>query len=472
MQLRSTSLLGVLLLLGAAAPALAVPSFARQTGMTCAACHTVIPELTPFGREFKLNGYVFDNMKQIKGVNMQRRETLALNAIAPLSVMLQVSYTHTAKAVPAPQLPDGSNASELAKDGEVLFPQQASLFYAGKIADNLGAFVQLTYDGSADHFGFDNTDVRYARYLSVAESSEAGDGQGAPLPWKHDLLFGLTLNNGPTIQDPWNSTPAWGFPYSSSSVAPGPNASAQIDGKIQQNVAGLGAYVWFDHAWYAELSAYTAAKVGGNHPLDSTQAQVASGLAPYWRLGYEFRRGSSSLFLGTYGLHVNLLPGNGHPLNGPRDSYTDVAADVQYQYIGDDHLVTVLGTYIHEKQTLDGSFALGNTANASNTLRTLRGAVEYSYRRLIGGSAGFFSTTGTTDSLLYPNDGTIAGSLNGSADSRGYVLELNYLPFLNTKLQLQYVGYTRFNGAGTDYAGIGRNASDNNTMYLLVWLNF
>src|SRR6185312_3067941 len=170
MQLRSTSLLGVLLLLGAAAPALAVPSFARQTGMTCAACHTVIPELTPFGREFKLNGYVFDNMKQIKGVNMQRRETLALNAIAPLSVMLQVSYTHTAKAVAAPQLPDGSNASELAKDGEVLFPQQASLFYAGKIADNLGAFVQLTYDGSADHFGFDNTDVRYARYLSVAES--------------------------------------------------------------------------------------------------------------------------------------------------------------------------------------------------------------------------------------------------------------------------------------------------------------
>jgi hypothetical protein len=24
-----------------------VPSFARQTGMTCAACHTVFPELTP-----------------------------------------------------------------------------------------------------------------------------------------------------------------------------------------------------------------------------------------------------------------------------------------------------------------------------------------------------------------------------------------------------------------------------------------
>ena len=51
------------LLCALAAPSRAVPSFARQTGMACAACHTVFPELTPFGREFKLNGYVLDNIK-------------------------------------------------------------------------------------------------------------------------------------------------------------------------------------------------------------------------------------------------------------------------------------------------------------------------------------------------------------------------------------------------------------------------
>jgi hypothetical protein len=37
-------------------PAHAVPSFARQTGLACEACHTVFPELTPFGRQFKANG--------------------------------------------------------------------------------------------------------------------------------------------------------------------------------------------------------------------------------------------------------------------------------------------------------------------------------------------------------------------------------------------------------------------------------
>jgi hypothetical protein len=36
----------------------AIPSFARQTGMKCNECHTVFPELTPFGRLFKLGGYV------------------------------------------------------------------------------------------------------------------------------------------------------------------------------------------------------------------------------------------------------------------------------------------------------------------------------------------------------------------------------------------------------------------------------
>lgn len=454
---------------------LAVPSFARQTGMACSACHTMIPELTPFGREFKLNGYVLDNLRQIRGETLQRRQTLALNQLAPISLMAQISYTRTAQP-----LPDSSVSGALAKDGELLFPQQVSLFYAGKIANNLGAFVQLTYDGVADHFGLDNTDIRYARYIGLAEQESAADSsRPRGFLQRHDVLIGLTLNNNPTVQDPWNSTPAWGYPYASSSVAPGPNASARLDtgaGGIGQNAAGLGAYLWLDHALYAELSGYTAAKTGGAHPLDSTQSAVLSGVAPYWRIGYEYRWGVDSLFLGTYGTQVGIYPGTvggtAHPLNAPVDRYTDVAGDIEFQHITDDNQLTLLGTYIHEKQHLDASLAYGLSANPTNDLHTIKATAEYSYRRLIGGSAGVFSTSGSADPLLYANDGTVNGSLAGTPDSRGYILELDYLPFLNTKLQLQYVGYTKFNGAGTDYAGIGRNASDNNTLYLLLWVNF
>src|ERR1700681_1566971 len=87
--------IGACSLLGFAVPASAVPSFARQTGMACAACHTVFPELTPFGREIKLNGYVINKIKQITGISAENRQPLALSSIPPLSVMLQISYTHT-----------------------------------------------------------------------------------------------------------------------------------------------------------------------------------------------------------------------------------------------------------------------------------------------------------------------------------------------------------------------------------------
>jgi hypothetical protein len=63
-------------LVGAAPAALAVPSFARQTGMACEACHTVFPELTHFGRVFKANGYILSNVKQVQDVSGKKEELL------------------------------------------------------------------------------------------------------------------------------------------------------------------------------------------------------------------------------------------------------------------------------------------------------------------------------------------------------------------------------------------------------------
>ena len=43
----------------------AVPSYSRQTGMPCSTCHYAPPELTPFGRNFKLEGYTFTTKAQM-----------------------------------------------------------------------------------------------------------------------------------------------------------------------------------------------------------------------------------------------------------------------------------------------------------------------------------------------------------------------------------------------------------------------
>ncbi len=134
-------------------------------------------------------------------------------------------------------------------------------------------------------------------------------------------------------------------------------------------------------------------------------------------------------------------------------------------------MFTILSTYINERQKLDASFANQIAANTSNDLKTFKVVGEYSYQRLIGGSLGFFSTRGSMDSLLYAN-APVTGSLSNTPDSRGTVLEADYLPWLNTKFQLQYVRYSKFNGLNTNYDGSGRNASDNNTLYMLAWINF
>src|SRR5947207_2859308 len=42
------------------------PTYARQTGLACSACHTHFPELTPTGRAFKLNGYVFRRSESLE----------------------------------------------------------------------------------------------------------------------------------------------------------------------------------------------------------------------------------------------------------------------------------------------------------------------------------------------------------------------------------------------------------------------
>ncbi|MDA8052506.1 MAG: hypothetical protein M0002_21305 [Rhodospirillales bacterium] len=40
------------------------------------------------------------------------------------------------------------------------------------------------------------------------------------------------------------------------------------------------------------------------------------------------------------------------------------------------------------------------------------------------------------------------------------------------KLFAQYTRYSQFDGAAKNYDGSGRNASDNNTLFLGVWLAF
>ena len=62
-------------------------------------------------------------------------------------------------------------------------------------------------------------------------------------------------DNAPTVQDAFNTLPAWGFPYTASALAPTPGAAPLI-GSLAQNTLGVTAYAWINSEFYVEAGAY------------------------------------------------------------------------------------------------------------------------------------------------------------------------------------------------------------------------
>ena len=53
----AAAILSGFLIIGSVSSAVALPSYARQTGQPCGTCHTDFAGLTPYGRLFKIQGY-------------------------------------------------------------------------------------------------------------------------------------------------------------------------------------------------------------------------------------------------------------------------------------------------------------------------------------------------------------------------------------------------------------------------------
>lgn len=450
--LKAALVLAAGLLAMASEPATAVPSYARQTGENCHSCHISFPELTPFGRYFKLSGYTLGKWT------------------VPLAMMGQIGVTSASSAV------DNTGEEVVPRNNNLVF-SGASLFVAGKVNDNVGAFIQWSYDNLAHHSALDNTDIR------AVGRGKVGD---------KELIYGFTLHNNPTVQDVWNSTPAFGFPYTSSPVAvTGTPVSALIDGGLAQQVAGLGGYFYWNKSIYGELSLYRTADGifsalrAGQDTVNPGGVSALNGYNPYWRLAYNHEWGAHSLMVGTYGMRVEKYPDNTDPTT-PTDRFTDTALDAQYQYITDPHTFTFQTTWIHEKQDWNASFpfnvanggginGVGPTpANPSDTLNTFKAKATYYYRHKYGATLGYFSTTGSSDAGLYDVlDATTGLSVNGGTpDTRGYILELDYLPIERVRLMLQYTAYQKFQGASSNIDGNGRNPRDNNSLFFNVWFAF
>jgi hypothetical protein len=430
--------------LNAALAKIFVPSFTRQTGLACSACHYQFPQLTPFGRMFKLNGYTLSSLSTIgQPGDSTGRESLKLATIPPLAAMVVTGLTQTSRAQPGRQ------------NGTVGFPQQLSLFLAGQITPNVGIFSQFTYASAAGTIGIDNVDLRWAKHAALGD---------------RDVLFGLTLHNNPTVQDVWNTAPAWSFPFMASDVAPSPAASTLIDGGLGQQVAGLGAYSLYNSTLYTELTAYRSAPQGAKEPLDATATNVTKGVIPYWRVALQHAWPTTYGMIGTYGFAARLFP---HGVSGPTNNYTDAAVDAQIEHKAKMGMWIGRAAFIHESQTLSGFLAAAppEAANLHETLSTFRSNLTFEPSLRYALTAGYFQSTGTSDAVIFA-PASVTGSRTGSPNSRGEIGEFAVNPWQNTRFGLQYVLYNLFNGASSDYDAAGRKAADNNTLFAYLWVAF
>ena len=431
----------------------AVPSYARQTEQSCVACHAggQFPELTPYGRKFKLLGYTMGQQAN------------------PFSAMLVIDYSKLKNNT----LSDGSGLTQ--KDAQWLI-NQGSVFIAGKVTNNIGLFSQFTYapyDHQNDvgkwvgHAGSDNFDLRYADQ-NVTSSS--------------DLIWGLTFHNNITVQDPWNTVQAWGYPYMTRAGAfsvPNdvPYATA-LDGPLGQ-FAGTGAYLYLNNNIYLELTGYQTAKNAfsvlsmGSHAVNSNGSVLTyiDGIAPYARVAYTKEWGPHNVMLGASYLDIKVYPftTDVNNTNIATDfssgvtHYQDKAIDGQYQYLLSPHTITAQFRYVRETiRDQTGTYATTAPVN----LNSFRAKMSYIYQAKYGASLAYKTVTGDSDTLAYVNSSLF--SPNSTLCTR----EIFWIPVQNMRVGLQYNYFTKYAGASNNYDGAGRNAKDNNSTYIYLWMAY
>ncbi len=497
--LATTWILAISGLLLVAQTASAIPPFARQTGLACEACHTLPPELTPFGRRFKLNGYTLTTRPPlVNDVDDHKRNTLWLTDLPGIAVLAQMNYSHYDRAPPDTGAPYPAHG----QSDTYQFPDQFSLAYAGAVSDHVGAWLQLTYNGQAGGVGVDNIDIRYSDHT-----------------FDNKWVWGITANNYLTFQDVWNGIGSYTIPnFNTVSLATGGVGGTGTTGPILNTfgpgvVAGLGAYVFYNDSLYFELSEYHSAfntgSSAGTPVAESTNLANNGGaldrFAPYARIAYERDWGYHSAEIGASALYANWIPSNGYISKqqqlaadaagftpsqtfnpGAVNQYTDLSIDWQYQYNGQHDIFGFLGHVTHERQqnssqlvaaTFTGSTPSGTAiySNPTDTLTQFLVTAEYFRDRRYGGLVSFTRTTGTYDPLAYGG--------NGSPANQYETFELDYVPWLNVRFLLQYDAYqvvannqSPFNLSNASFPnspGFSNiKASNNNTWVLGLWMDY
>lgn len=425
--------------------AYAVPSFMRQTGAECAACHVGAygPRLTPFGIKFKIEGYTDSNGK----------------GSVPLSARLRLN-----------RIKPQQGATDTRID-------EASIYLAGRLTDNVGSLIEVRRDDGGNNnvnTYLRSVDLRYVRDTKIGDKN---------------VLLGFTLNNNPGVTDPIDTNQAWNIPAIGTE---GSLFNPVVAGQLPYRVLGLTTYGFIDNSWYAELGAYRSMSRSLQNKLGldpvSNDPGALNGLNPYWRFAYIRDFKTQAFSVGVYGMNADkqlaVLSPPGAPRvtarSGPSDQLRDIGLDAMYQYRGDrSNTVQLKANYVNEHRDYGSTpVVFGSTAQASGKVREATLVATYSFKETWSISAARVFVKTNQDPVRY---------LNGTADSNIKYYEVAWVPFgkenswgapwANLRILAAWIKFDKFNGASNDlfgarFGGPLVNASDLNAFQLSANLSF
>jgi hypothetical protein len=379
----------------------AVPSFARQKGKACTNCHTIWPRLLAAGREFKELGYteVGETYPRIQEDNL---DLLGLSG-TPLAVSM----------ISLPYLKASGQSSE------AHIPEEMAIFLAGRITPNIGGFVEPKWARDTGQFSLEL--VKLAGATRVAGTNNLGivflksDVAGAD-PYNTIRFTAYNTVNTPAI---FTSSRASGDLFQFASTE---NQGMVVNGRFFSNMvyAAVGAFRGDEFAERVE-----------NDPIDI-----------YGRVAFEYAvTGESVASIG--GFYYGGKQKYNHsftdlvaPIGGGSITTTTVSqgiyeskikrygADFQWQTDSQPHLFEVVGVYMYgkDKGAWDGiADTPADYFDVSFTGYYAEGS--YFFNRKYGVTIGYDH---------------IKSSEDNSLDKKGPTFNVMYLPWLNTKLALEY----------------------------------
>jgi hypothetical protein len=393
----------------------AVPSYARQVQKPCTACHTIWPNLNQAGRQFKVKAYTDVHQDW----QMLNKDNLNLLQIFPVSARaIFLPYTHEMDKVAG----INENTTEL---------DQVAVFVASRVFDYAGVFASLEW--SHDDGNVHLPTAKLAFQYPIAEGNTLGLVAFKGLATSADPFNSLggrdrTLSFGDE-SIPWILTKGWTFSFWS-----------------EENLGVVA------HGYFLGNRLYAA--IGAERGGDSADAgfgfsnnKNSDPFDGYFRLAWDQKLSNGAVtFGGAWYTGKQRPTSNSTPLfkSSIDRGYLDASLE---QNFGEDHLVEVQALYGYGKEK--------NVFGGDETRKFDGFLVEGSYffKRTIGLVGAYnkiniknvLDTDVTNPVTTPPAPGTDENKKNT------WLIGLNYLPWLNTKVSVQYaVTKTKFVGGQPD----------------------